>query len=214
MNLGTSIFLSSVVLAIAAIFIATKDRWNWKKIILWPLTIVILIAIVVYAYNTIEPRPKKETSFWEVPLGAREADVKFLKGEPIKKDGDTWSYITYDSGGSQWEYMYGVQFKDGKVYLIYYTVSPNYRYGGPGIQGINIHYSWTKISEKYGEPSRVSTSEDELSRVYSFNKYGIAFEMKAGGVVGYGVFDTTVVPEGVGFASQKSGSKNPVRESR
>ena len=36
--------------------------------------------------------------------------------------------------------------------------------------------------------------------------------MKAGGVVSYGVFDTTVGPEGVGFVSEKSGSKNPVRE--
>jgi hypothetical protein len=147
-------------------------------------------------------------------LGATKADVKFLKGEPTEKDGDIWSYITYDSSGSQWENMYRLQFNNGKVYLIYYTASPNYSYSGPGIQGINIHYSWEKISEKYGEPSRVSTSEDELSRVYSFNKYGIAFEMKAGGVVGYGVFDPTVAPKGLGFASEKSKSKNPVRESR
>jgi hypothetical protein len=208
MNLGTSIFLSSVVLALAAIFIATKDRWNWKKIILWPLTIVILIAIVVFAYNAIPQRPKKETSFWEIPLGATEADVRFLKGEPTKKYGDTWSYVTYDSGGSQWQYMYRMQFKNAKFYLTYYAATPNYLYG-PEIQGIKLRYSLEQILQKFGTPSQVSTSEDGLSRLYSFNEYGVAFELKANRVVGFGVFDTTVVPKGIEYISEKDVRKNP-----
>jgi len=37
MTLGLGIFLSLLFLGTIALFIATKDRWNWKKIILWPL---------------------------------------------------------------------------------------------------------------------------------------------------------------------------------
>ena len=86
MSLGFSIFLSSVVLAMAGIFIATKDRWNWKKIILRSTTAIILSALVWYAYSTIHEtirqRPKKETKFWDIPLGSTKADVRFLKGQP------------------------------------------------------------------------------------------------------------------------------------
>jgi len=37
MSVGTAIFFSAVLLAFVALYIATKDRWNWKKI-LWPFS--------------------------------------------------------------------------------------------------------------------------------------------------------------------------------
>lgn len=279
MSLGTSIFLSSVVLAIAAIFIATKDRWNWKKLTLWSVGAGCLIALVAYAYTSIQQRPKKETSFGDIPLGATKADVKFLKGEPtegeckLKLDDlqhpsfkslpsaeqakgrteiynclmendeavgnlpaserakvvglsspptqeaqktqstDSWTYVTYDSGGSDWEHMYLVQFEDGKVSMVFFVASSNTLYG-PGIQGIDIGNSSKMIFEKFGTPSNVSTSRNELLRMYSFNKYGIAIEMKANRVVGYGVFDTALRPNGFRYPSEKNGTKKPGRESR
>lgn len=51
MELGTGIFLSTLFLGTIALFIATKDRWNWKKILLWPTLIIISTsAIIVAAY--------------------------------------------------------------------------------------------------------------------------------------------------------------------
>ena len=35
MSLEASIFLSAMLVSLVALFIATKDRWNWKKLILW-----------------------------------------------------------------------------------------------------------------------------------------------------------------------------------
>src|SRR5215471_21450216 len=103
MSLGTSIFLSSLVLAFVALFIATKDRWSWKKIILWPFAGLILIASGSWVYSTIEARPKIQTSFWDIPLGATEGDVKFLKGAPDAmsktKDKDTWEYVFKSGSG-------------------------------------------------------------------------------------------------------------------
>jgi hypothetical protein len=197
MSLGTSIFLSSLVLAFVVLFIATKDRWSWKKIILWPLAGLILIASGLWIYGTIEKRwPKVQTSFWDIPLGATESDVKFLKGAPRTKDQDTLEYLFEDSFSKQWDYIYRIRFKNGKVWLIEYFPGPNTTYG-PRINGINIRDSLEQITKKFGSPSHISTSKDELSRVFSFTKYQVAFELKENRVVGYGVFDSKVAPKGV-----------------
>ena len=46
MNLGLAIFLSAVFLGTVALYIATMDRWNWKKIIIRPLLGVLLLLVV------------------------------------------------------------------------------------------------------------------------------------------------------------------------
>jgi hypothetical protein len=159
MSLGTSIFFSSVLLASVALYIATKDRWSWKRIILWPLAGLILIACALWTYNTITQRAKVQTAFWNIPLGATKSDVKFLKGAPKvlpnDKDQDTWEYLTEDTALKQWEYVYRVGFKNDKVWLIEYFASRNRTYG-PGIQGIDLGDTLEKITEKFGSPSRVS----------------------------------------------------------
>ena len=86
MGLAVAIFLSSVLLALAALFITTKDRWNWPKIVLYSTFCVVLLAVVVagsvYTYWVISNRPRVTTEFWEISLGSTRNDVKFLKGEP------------------------------------------------------------------------------------------------------------------------------------
>ena len=62
MSLGLSLFLSSIFLGIVALFIATKDRWNWKKIILWPVVGTFVLALLssasIYLYwRSAERRP-------------------------------------------------------------------------------------------------------------------------------------------------------------
>src|SRR3989338_323971 len=179
MSLGVAIFLSSVFVGTVALFIATKDRWNWKRIFLWPLAALILIAAGLWIYNTIEQRPKVQTTFWDIRIGATEGDVKFLKGSPsdgpINKDRDEWVYVFEGSTlrertTKEWDSIYRIRFKTGKVYLVEYRTSPNRTYG-PGIQGIDIGDSLETITQKFGPPSHVSVSKDELSRVFSFNKY-------------------------------------------
>ncbi len=71
MSIGTSIFLSVVLLSVVLLFITTKDRWNWKKIFLFfssggiiarllkyfgvLVVIVIFLCVIVFFYSIKEP---------------------------------------------------------------------------------------------------------------------------------------------------------------
>jgi hypothetical protein len=171
-----------------------------------------VIALGLWIHKTIDHHPKVQTSFWDIPLGATQGDVKFLKGEPTgvakDRDEDTWEYLFNDSILKEWDYIYRVRFKNGKVWLVEYFASPNRTYG-PGIQGIDIRDPLEKITEKFGSPSHTSASTDELSRVFSFSKYQVAFELKENRVIGYGIFDTAIAPKGVGDRESK---KNETRD--
>ena len=122
MNLGLAIFLSAVFLGTVALYIATMDRWNWKKIIIRPLLggllLVVLsgVGLLLWVYW---PQAEKTTRtvrleelgpfplfnlagdiVTKVPLGSSKADVRFLKGEPTEtsKVPDRWRYSTVITG--------------------------------------------------------------------------------------------------------------------
>ena len=206
MSLGLSVVLSSVLLGVVAIFIATKDRWNWNKIILWPLAGLILIASGFWLYNTIEQRPKVQTKLWDIPLGAIKSDVKFLKGVPSdpQKAGreDDWVYRFENSGGG-WDYIYRVKYEDGKVWSVHYFAGSKTAFG-PGIEGIELGDPLEKITQKFGSPSHVSSAKSELNRIFSFSKYQVAFELKENRVISYGIFDATKSPRGIEYAEDES----------
>lgn len=95
MTLGTGIFLAAIVMSLTVLFIATKDRWNWKKILLWPLGICVAGGLAMWGYIEYQkrfpakPEPTVHNSFWDIPLGATPDDVVFKKGKPTqKKTGD------------------------------------------------------------------------------------------------------------------------------
>lgn len=98
MELGTGIFLSAILLGLVWLYTATKDRWNWKKLTLWPMGILFGLAMVggggLYVNDWIENRPYKETGFWGIQLGASPADVKFIKGKPNTSAEDYLDWIT------------------------------------------------------------------------------------------------------------------------
>ena len=89
MELGTGVFLSAVFLGTVGLFIATKDRWNWKKIFLWPLAVVaglsLVGGLVAYAYKQYEERPKVLTEFNGIRLGEQFQDVAFRHGKPERQ---------------------------------------------------------------------------------------------------------------------------------
>ena len=104
MTIGDGMFLSAIVLSLAALFVATKDRWNWTRIAKWglvlPLAGVLMIGVGVYLYGRWEDRPTQQTSFGDIALAASKADVKFARGEPAStNDPDRWSY-TAGSGSA------------------------------------------------------------------------------------------------------------------
>jgi hypothetical protein len=193
MELGTGVFLSAVFLGTVALFIVTKDRWNWKKVFLLPVVTILGLSVIggtaVYFYNQYQSRPVLQTTLWGIALGASPAEVKFLRGEPSERiSEDTWQFLLdriIDQGS------YFVRFKDGKVRFIVYH-GPQLH--APTIAGISPYSSLQEIENKLGAPSFVSRSNDELRRWYSFDNFNVAALFEKGGVAAIGIYDAQTGP--------------------
>jgi hypothetical protein len=89
MDLGTGIFLSTLVMAVVALYGITKDRWNWrrfaKRAALACLGLV-LVGIVagggMYLYSLIPVAVSRQTEYAGVRLGMSQDEVRYIKGLP------------------------------------------------------------------------------------------------------------------------------------
>ena len=205
MSIGLGVFLSSLFLGCVTLYIFTRDRWNWKKLLLWPSATLALVAVGVYAYNMIPETPKRETSFWEIPLGASEHDVLFIKGEPTNKDDDNWLYMFNDSQGN-WERVYYVNLKGGKVWLTGFVGADPVSWQ-ENIQSITMGSSENAVREKFGEPSPGVSTKDGLRRMYHYSQYNVFFQLERNKVTGLGIYDPEVAPNGVMLRNEEPSKK-------
>jgi hypothetical protein len=206
MELGTGIFLSTLFLGTVALFIATKDRWNWKKIFLWPLGIIVSLAVisgvVIYFHQQYENQPKKLTELWGVSLKDGMSEVKFKKGEPTSRpDSDLWVYRPYQTIDGN----YVVYFKDNRVRAIIYF-GP--MYNGPSIAGVSNYDSPQDLDKKLGSPSFVSRSKDDLRRSFSYEEFNIVAQFESGKMSALGIYDPTSGPFRFKEESQDSNLNN------
>jgi hypothetical protein len=206
MSLGLSIFLSAVLLGIIALYIATRDRWNWKKIILWPVSVLLAVSLSIglylYVKSLIESRPHVQASFWGLSLDTTKDDVTFVKGKPTKvQDGDRWIYEEKESSSERVD-SYTVQFRDEKVRFVAYAGDTSWK---ADLQGYWLHASSERIVEKFGNPSDVSKSEDSLNRIFSYSKYNIFFILEKNQVVVCGLYNPTFGP--IKFVDKEKESK-------
>lgn len=189
MELGTGVFLSAIFLGMVALFIATKDRWNWKKIFLWPLGIVVGLSVIgglaIYIYQQYEARPQRQTELWGIALKASPEAIKFAKGEPTAVDEDLWWF----SLGN--DYGYVVLFKNGKVRAVAYD-GPGYL--APTVSGVSPYSSLKELEEKLGPASFVSRSKDQLQRWYSFEKFNVIARLEKGEIRAIGIYDPETGP--------------------
>jgi hypothetical protein len=198
MSLGTSVFMSAVLLSIVVLFIATKDRWNWKKLASWLFGVAVAVPLVavlgLYAYSYIAELPKAQLFFWDIPLGATESDVKFFKGAPTEiPDKDHWVYKEEKNRSSDDKLQYLVEFKEGKVRSVLVFTSSHFLYA-PELQGIRHGASQQQVIEKFGSPSHVSISEDDLTRILSFEQFNLVFFLRENRVVAYSMYDPKFGP--------------------
>lgn len=185
MGLGTSIFLSSILLGIVVIFIFTKDRWNWKKIIvrfIVSILVALISTIIIFIiYEKITERPKIEKEFLSLTLDLKKSEILFLKGEPNEREEDDKVWI-YDN--------YFIIFKDDKIRMICYYE----KYFGPNIQGLGIGKELNEILHKFGEPSSISISKNKMERTYCFSKYNVFFVFEKNIVKSYGIYNSQFGP--------------------
>lgn len=205
MELGTGIFLSAIFLGTVALFIATKDRWNWKKILLWPIGVIVALAVVggsiTYLYQQYEDRPRKLNELWGISLTDTANDVKFKKGEPTTRlDNDLWVYRPYQTR----EGDYVVYFKNDRVRSIVYF-GP--MYDGPSVHGVGHYDSPQELDEKLGPPSYVSRSKDELRRAYSYEKFNVVVHFESGKMSALGIYDSASGP--FRFKEESQGTSQP-----
>ena len=125
MELGTGLFLSSLCISLVWLFSLTKDRWNWKKVVLFPLATLLIAGAGVYAYLWyVEQAPvhssmTNPTTHIEaiegVALGMTMEDIYFRKGIPDEieqgKEPGGMVAINYEK--------LGIAFKDDVVTRVY-----------------------------------------------------------------------------------------------
>lgn len=172
MDVGTGIFLSAVFIGLVALFIGTKDRWKWKKIILILLALPIITGLLAWggiaSYEWIKesfpPTVKKQNGINQIMLGMTKDELLYVKGQPntvlteLEENGEFFNPIP-----------------DGKTAMDYSTWSYHYEYGDSLIIGFNQETSkvdnimCSKGESNYGDSCeiqglKIGLSEDDLLR--------------------------------------------------
>jgi hypothetical protein len=166
MDIGTGIFLSSLFLGTVGLFVVTKERWNWKKIILWPLGLAVIGGVVgsagVYISYLYENWPTKQTAYMGLSLGMTQSEVRYVKGKAEK---------TPETPGA-WVYFSGYK---GKSILIVFFASNSKQVNRivcqsetsvdcDGIFGLYIGTSEKRVFERLGEPTK-SKINGEIKKI-------------------------------------------------
>ena len=203
MNLGLSIFLSSIILGIIFLYIATKDRWdwkklsrlNWKKIVIKSVIIILAIYLIsglaIFIGYKISNAPKKMNEFLGISLKDTKDDILFLKGKPSEiTEYGNWIYKVSTN------IEYKIWFKDEKIHFI-----ECYNGNDVDIQGIGLHSPTYEITDKFGLPSDKYFSKDKLNRLYLFLKFHVFFHLGKNKVLSFGIYNPEKGP--LPFIGQK-----------
>jgi hypothetical protein len=199
MSIGDGIFLSSVLLSIVGLYVATKDRWNWKRIAKWgvalPLVAAATIALGIWGYSAYQERPVAMGDFEGMKLTSTPADIRFLKGEPLAKHSteDQWVYDAHSGSAQPEDAVVLVKFRDGKVRHITYWANER-QIVNPHLLGFSIGSEYDSVIKTLGEPSHISTSANGLNRILSFEKFKVFYDFEQGKVRAFGVFDPSTGP--------------------
>ncbi len=191
MELGSGIFLSSVFLGTVALFIATKDRWNWRKLVvrtgLVTLTLGSILVGGLAAYSWLERRPTADVVLWNIKVGHPQGDVKFLKGAPrfvVEASGTEPERWIYPLAGDKGSYVVG--FRDGSVAFAYYEGE---RGAAPYLQGIGGYGDIAAINDELGLAEKIVTSTDGLRRILLYPKWRTWFGVTGDGIKAMGIYD-------------------------
>ncbi len=85
MDLGTGVFLSGFFLGFVWLYVVTKDRWNWSKVIKRTMVVAVSIAAIggggLYLYHLYSNRLKAPLAMKGVNLGESLSELEFRFGK-------------------------------------------------------------------------------------------------------------------------------------
>ena len=201
--MGTGVFMAALLLSSVALFGITRDRWNWakvaKRIGIGAASLATALAVAYFSWGAIGHfvhRPKPLQEFDGIKLGASESDVKFLRGTP-----DITCADPSDSKWRAWAYKLGSK-DDIRVgpYFVVSFMDPDGAWsirvtsiGGttailPNLDQVNEFSSLESIESRFGPPSTVNPSDDQLSRDYMFRAYNLRVTFAQGSITDYGIY--------------------------
>ncbi len=156
------------------------------------LALCLLAGGGLWLHEKYSRRVHPESSFWEIPISASKADVKFLKGESSRKstnaNGDWWEYRL--AGYRDGEHVYNVEFRKDQIRAIIYGYEGRSENAiHPYLQEITYGSNYRTIIDRLGQPSHTSSSGDDLVRILSFKKYNLFFVLEKNAVIYYGVYN-------------------------
>lgn len=170
MTLGTGLFLSASVLAVAILVATNKIPWNWRRILAWTVLPVIALIVLTFSgnllYDWIQKRPRPIDDYMGIHLGTSKDDVLFLLGEPKRKE--------KNKNTDHWEYS-----DEGKELVVYFNSdkADSLLCSGdrcPSVFEISAGNSSEEIVKRLGAPSDV-VPLGSLSRAYNYDRYNVAY---------------------------------------
>ena len=86
MSVGSGIFLSTIAICLLLLYRWTRDRWNWRTVLLRTAIFVGLCGLVggtiTFAYVKYANHISKQTTYSDVRLGMTQTEVLYVKGVP------------------------------------------------------------------------------------------------------------------------------------
>ncbi|MCD6682096.1 MAG: hypothetical protein LT102_15875 [Burkholderiaceae bacterium] len=174
MTIGSGIFLAALVSSLTFLFIATKDRWRWKRLVVWSVgtltAVVTLTGGALWGYNAWEDRIRPIDEIGSIRLGMTRGDVLFFKGKPAEEVEGDWVYR--EESGS---IAYRVSFTEEKVDSVLALGESVYL---PRFYGISFFSGTRDLELRLGPPDFVATSADGLSRMLHYRSLNLTFGYK------------------------------------
>lgn len=159
-------------------------RWSLGLL----LGLVIIAVAGFYLVEAIQSAPSTQSTYWDIPLTARKADVRQLKGKPSK------TYLSDDKSEEIWEYrigqdepVYRLKFRNDEVRWI--ICSGVDQLGCPDIQDLNRNSDVNAVLGKFGKPSNAVSSIDALRQTISYEDYNVMFGLQENKVNVLGIYN-------------------------
>lgn len=180
------VLVLAVFTGMVALYLGTRDRWNWAKLMSGAILVVTLLVGSVggWIYWSSLPPTSPVSELWDISLGASKSDVRFLKGEPAEiVEPGTWVYAP--NRASTYHLVFG---ETDEIIRVLVVAAPGFR-NGASLLGVRTGLGIQRLVDRLGEPSRVIPSSDDLSRAYLYRHLNVVFILEQGAVASYGIYD-------------------------